>query len=652
MAWWVVRQELKALDLAAYEETAWQIAQQVEGEVRDLYRTHCRGCGGDVPVKYFLWVKTRTCGRCGRGFDLFPGYLIAAAGRHPRNVVLCAACGELEEVGERRAPGDCSACGVPLVVDGPSSRNRCCCPHCSKEQPYSEPDAAPPQHRLIALEYHCGTCKKDRRGRFFKRPDDEDLARFGVAERRLSNTDPRYVPNDPIPPGDETARLHRWGYRRWSDLFNSRQLLGLELLARRIAEVDSTTVREALATNFSDLLRYQNMLCRYDTRALKSLDVFSVHGFPVGLIQCESNLLGIRGGRGGNVGSGGWSNMVAKFLQAKRYCERPFEMRYEGSRRVKVPVPGEWIGDRSGKMEREVQLRCESSGETQLEDGSLDAVLTDPPYLANVQYAELMDFCYAWLRRLVGADYPEFHLPSTHRSGDLTGNQTLERGLKQFTAGLSRVFGRFARALVRGGPFVFTYHHNDLAAYLPVAVALLDARLTCTAVFPCPAEMGGSIHIYRTESSILDSVFVCRTLGRVQRRSVEATTAEEVARLIADDLSLLRAGGVEPTRGDARCLAFGHLVRLMVWRLKSRWEPEDPWGRKLALVESALDDLAGWEEIWAILEMDGEIGSRRQCSEIRERSVVYELSPGESDMLEFEPSVKGVTSSFGGSVRD
>jgi putative DNA methylase len=41
--------------------------------------------------------------------------------------------------------------------------------------------------------------------------------------------------------------------------------------------------------------------------ALKSLDIFSIHGFPVGLIQCESNLLGIVNGNGANVGSGGWT---------------------------------------------------------------------------------------------------------------------------------------------------------------------------------------------------------------------------------------------------------------------------------------------------------------------------------------------------------
>ena len=51
-----------------------------------------------------------------------------------------------------------------------------------------------------------------------------------------------------IPDGDETERLKRWGYRLFRDLFNSRQLLGLGLLAREIAEVPDTESKYALAT--------------------------------------------------------------------------------------------------------------------------------------------------------------------------------------------------------------------------------------------------------------------------------------------------------------------------------------------------------------------------------------------------------------------
>src|SRR5215813_6813232 len=104
-------------------------------------------------------------------------------------------------------------------------------------------------------------------------------------------------------------------------MFNARQLLGLELSCRAISRCSDERVRHALATNLSDLLRYQNMLCRYDTWALKSLDIFSVHGFPVGLVQCESNLLGItNAATETSVGSGGWTNIIDKYTKAKRYC--------------------------------------------------------------------------------------------------------------------------------------------------------------------------------------------------------------------------------------------------------------------------------------------------------------------------------------------
>ena len=290
-------------------------------------------------------------------------------------------------------------------------------------------------------------------------------------------------------------------------MFNSRQLLGLATLGQLIKEVENPRIRNALATNFSDLVRYQNMACRYDARALKSLDVFSVHGFPVGLVQCESNLFGIqRPGTRTNIGSGGWSNIVEKFMKAKRYCEKPFEICYEGKQKRVVPVPGEWIGERrNGEPptgRRVVKLQASSSTEAVLPDRSLDAVLTDPPYFANVQYAELMDFCYVWLRRLVTGD--KAFAPETTRNPDeLTGNVTLNRDLNHFTEGLSAVYRRMERALKRGRPFVFTYHHNALDAYYPIAVALLDAGMACTSSLPCPAEMGGSIHIHGTDSSII-----------------------------------------------------------------------------------------------------------------------------------------------------
>ena len=171
-------------------------------------------------------------------------------------------------------------------------------------------------------------------------------------------------------------------------MFNARQLLGLELTCRLISGVGNERVRHALATNLSDLLRYQNLLCRYDTWALKSLDIFSVHGFPVGHLQCESNLLGIVNGAGANVGSGGWTNIIDKYMKAKRYCNAPFEVLRRGSRNVKVPVQGEWIGEQlDGNRRRRVSIRCADASTIELAPNSLDAAFTDPPTSATCSTA-------------------------------------------------------------------------------------------------------------------------------------------------------------------------------------------------------------------------------------------------------------------------
>lgn len=187
-----------------------------------------------------------------------------------------------------------------------------------------------------------------------------------------------------------------------------------------IEGVADARIRRALVTNFSDLLRYQNMLCRYDTAVLKSLDIFSVHGFPVGLVQCESNLLGLRSASGASIGSGGWGNIIAKYAKAKSFCDQPFEVRAQGRRSTPVPTPGEWIGEqRDGSHPRKVRIECADATTVRLEAGSLDAVFTDPPYFGNVQYAELMEFCYVWLRRLAGASDPAVLNHTVRNSGAL-----------------------------------------------------------------------------------------------------------------------------------------------------------------------------------------------------------------------------------------
>jgi adenine-specific DNA methylase len=630
MAWWIVNREIEHLDLDTYRNAAGKLVTDLEERIGPLYRTRCLECGSlQAHVKYFLWVKEQNCRDCGREFDLFPGLLLAEDRRHPLNVLICATCGTLNEEADRRHPGSCSSCGNALHLEGTAKRNRCACPWCGAVNSYPDPSAGPPRHRMFAIEYHCRRCKPSHQGRFFKKPDEKDLSGYTKAASLLKEVGTRHIPNDGILPGDETGRLFRWGYRRYREMFNERQLLGLELSCRAIMKEKDKRIRDALITNLSDLLRYQNMLCRYDTMALKSLDIFSVHGFPVGLVQCESNLLGIANGGGVSVGSGGWNNIVEKYLKAKTYCEHPFETRHEGSRKIVVPIKGEWIGDRrNGKGSndrRQVSLHCQSATAADFTRASLDGVFTDPPYFGNVQYAELMDFCYVWVRNLTGKDTPAFTPPTTRNVDELTGNITMERGLDHFTEGLSAVFQKMARALKPGRPLAFTYHHNRLEAYFPVTVAILDAALTCSAALPCPAEMGASIHISGTGSSIVDTVFVCRHTGTVPRWTL-VETVEQFANLVSMDLDKLRMGGLKPTRGDLRCVIYGHLVRMTVWNLRGKWDAQRSAQEKLVAVGRYVASLPHPDGIEAAVS-GTEIPARRFA--VHEEAVPYGGKPEE-----------------------
>ena len=603
MAAWIVREEIDTLDLTAYTKAAAELISHLGKQIGDLYQTRCAVTGREgVAVKYYMWVKTGVCSACRLSFDLFPSYLLAEDARHPKHVLICHACGDLNEVTDPKLPGSCG-CGAVLRTDGPVKRNKCACPHCGVLNSAPFHGNGPPAHRLFAMEYHNPDLRY-RPGRLFKKPDADDLARLEAVADAWKRTLPSFVPDDAIPIGDESSRLHRWGYKRFSELFNDRQLLALETSARYIAGIGDERIRRALATNFSDLLRYQNLLCRYDTMALKSLDIFSIHGFPVSYVQVESNFLGIRNARGSPVGSGGWVNIIDKYSKAKRYCTDPFEITHDGASKTTHYIAGEWIGERHPTqpqaLARTVDIRCMSSTEVALAHGSLDGVFTDPPYFGMVQYGELMQFCYVWLRKLMGRAYPGLELTTTRHANELTGNNTAERNIEHFAEGLAAVYKRMAAALKPGAPLVFTFHHNQQLAYLAAAMGILDAGLTCTASLPCPAEMGGSIHIHGTASSIVDTVFVCRQTGTT-KRSWLFESADGLAQLMSGELAELRAAGMKPSAGDIRCIAFGHITRMAIWSLRPEWPTARTTPEKLARIRTAMDKLATVDAVQARL---------------------------------------------------
>ena len=57
-----------------------------------------------------------------------------------------------------------------------------------------------------------------------------------------------------------------------------------------------------------------------------------------------------------------------------------------------------------------------------------------------------------------------------------------------------------------------------------------------------------------------------------------------------DDAHLL-AGCLSVTRGDTRCIIFGHLARLAVWTLRTNWDTSLAVEEKLSLVSDHIQDI-------------------------------------------------------------
>jgi putative DNA methylase len=267
MSYWIVKQEIEHLDLDEYAEAAESLrSENSKTEIGRLVLNKDANCGSaEAHAKYFLWVKKRICHICGKDMTFFPDICSHPDSRHPKNVIVCGKCGELSESGDRKNPGLLPELFLSLAIEGPAKRSLCKCPECG-DQSLSRARFRPPGHRLFAIEYHCPNCKPTHSGRFFKKPDEHDLGKLAEVSSIWAETLPKHVPDDEIPSGDETNRLLRWGYKRYREMFNERQLLALELSAEIVSRTPNQRVRNALATNLSDLLRYQNMLCRYDKR--------------------------------------------------------------------------------------------------------------------------------------------------------------------------------------------------------------------------------------------------------------------------------------------------------------------------------------------------------------------------------------------------
>ncbi len=397
-------------------------------------------------------------------------------------------------------------------------------------------------------------------GKFFKRFTVSDMRRLQQAEAawEARKTELPY-PTSEIPKGAETNRLLEHRYNCWADMFAPRQLLALSTLLHYILEEKEQTLREMMMCAFSNALEANNQFTRHrasrsSAGSLTAEGVFARHDFQPKTTVAENNVWGLPG-----IAAGSFSAEFGLVCAGATFKMQSWDFRFDedGQEKEKIEVDSIRLSHAS--------LLCENS--MQLGTSAFDAAITDPPYVGNVNYSELADFFYVWLRLGLRDRYPQFAPEYTPKIEEIVQNATRGKNHKEFFDGLAKVFSQVHERLPSNGLLIFTFHHTDRegTVWEGLLESLCETGFELAAVYPIHSESESSLHLQDKENISYDLIHVCRKRQEDPRQRSWAGIRQEVRRKAKEELQAIEKGryGNQPlSEQDVRLICIGKSLEL------------------------------------------------------------------------------------------
>lgn len=169
----------------------------------------------------------------------------------------------------------------------------------------------------------------------------------------------------------------------------------------------------------------------------------------------------------------------------------------------------------------------------QIADKGITAVVVDPPYADNVQYSELADFFYVWLKRTQGHRRPEWFSTylcehdqeavvnvSRHREDGAKSSKKGKRDGKTAEAKakahafyqrlMTDTFKEARRILRDDGVLTVMFTHKKQEAWEALFTSLIRAGFTITATWPVKTESEHSLHQAKKNAAQSTVILVAR----------------------------------------------------------------------------------------------------------------------------------------------
>ncbi len=348
------------------------------------------------------------------------------------------------------------------------------------------------------------------RNRGFRLPDAADheaLALADAAVAQLAEESPGrlgLLPDEPLPPaGTLGFRVQRYGMLRWRDLFTPRQLLTLSTLVRLVRQVlpeDRTpdglgvAVRSCLALAVDRLCDYQNTGCSWNPSGSALPHLFTRQALPIIWDYGEANPLAGT--------SGSWRSAVEHVVR--------------GLRNARVTEDDETGAD----------VGMASASHHPLPTDCAHLLVTDPPYYDAIPYADLSDFFYVWLRRMLAEDHAGlFATTLVPRDEECIVNPVAGKDRDYYRRIMTQALAEARRVTRPDGIGVIIFAHKSTSGWEDLLVAMLDAGWIITASWPIDTEnatrlrarnsavLGSSIHLVCRPREYPDGRLITDTIG-------------------------------------------------------------------------------------------------------------------------------------------
>ncbi len=453
------------------------------------------------------------------------GYNPVKGNQTEKGSFVCSACGTKDKIlnAVRSLPADRLLPTHPYAIEGYCQK---CAGDTMEEDLFGDKAAA-----CKNLTHLCNIHNNN--GKFFKKINPMDLKRYQEAERRWEKEKELLpYPKSEVPFGEKTkTHLIAHHYRFWHQIFSPRQLLCLATLLKAIDGEKEQTLKEMLLSALYSTLESNNTFCRYTIAGgNKSQGIFSRHDYHPKNTFTENNPWGSK------YGHSTFCNNFDKVLEGKAFCHSPYDRKILDDKLINERR-NENIGN-----DDDTNILC---GNSQiLINGQTDFVVTDPPYSSNVNYSELADFFYVWLRLALSTTYPHFAPEMTPKIEEIIENPTRGKTAADYKEGLTGVWRRSCEVMTDDSLLVFTFHHAEESAWETLLESLCNAGFLIEAIYPIHSESESSLHLMDKQAISYDLIHVCRKRNG-QSEGKERSWAgvrQEIRSKAREEIRLIEAG--------------------------------------------------------------------------------------------------------------